>query len=45
VNAGSKFEQEIKDEQVERKKIEEEKKVRKAAFKDKATFFKQAGQQ
>ena len=39
VNAGSKFEQEIRQEQEERKKQEEEKRKRKAEFKARAQSF------
>lgn len=38
----SKFEEEIRQEQLERKKAEEERKARQAAFKEKANFFKSA---
>lgn len=44
VSAQSKFEQEIKEEQAEKRKELEEKKQRQAAFKEKATIFKQQAQ-
>ncbi|XP_050025730.1 EF-hand domain-containing protein D2 [Dermacentor andersoni] len=42
LNRGNRFEEEIKQEQLERKIEEEERKKRQAAFKEKANFFKNA---
>ncbi|KAH9376948.1 hypothetical protein HPB48_002737 [Haemaphysalis longicornis] len=42
LNRGNKFEEEIKQEQMEKKIEEEERKKRQAAFREKANFFKNA---